>query len=115
MAITGTLTIGPSGRLEIPLTGSSAGQYGSLEVTDAANLDGVLALKFSQWFAPKQGDTFTFLDAAGGASGSFDAVQISGLAPGFEYELKILGGQVTLKALNDGVPLGTVFLPLMRR
>jgi len=115
MAITGTLTISPTGRLEIPLTGSSAGQYGSLAITGAANLDGVLALNFSQGFAPKQGEVFTFLTATAGLSGAFDNVEISGLQPGFEYELTIVNGQVTLEALNDGVPLRTVFLPLVVR
>lgn len=115
MTISGTLTISPTGRMQIPLTGSSAGQYGSLGVTGAANLDGVLSLNFRDWFAPKQGDIFTFLSATGGTSGTFDSVEISGLAPGFEYELTILDGQVTLEALNDGVPFGAIFLPLVVR
>ena len=115
MVITGTLTISPTGRLEIPLVGSSPGQYGSLAVTGSAALDGVLALDFSQGYAPKQGDTFTFLTATGGTSGTFDSVEISGLAPGFEYELTIVDGQVTLEALNDGEPLRVVFLPLVVR
>ena len=50
-----------------------------------------------------------------GVNGTFDCVEISGLGPGFEYELTILNGQVTLEALNDGVPLGKTFLPLVRR
>ncbi len=115
LAISGTMTTGPAGRLEIPLVGSGAGQYGSLAVTGAANLDGVLALNFSNWFAPQQGDTFTFVSATGGVSGTFDSVEISGLASGFEYELTIVNGQLTLDALNDGVPLGTLYLPLVVR
>jgi probable HAF family extracellular repeat protein/T5SS/PEP-CTERM-associated repeat protein len=114
LAISGTLTIGPSGRLAIPLIGNSAGQYGSLSITGTANLAGVLALDF-QGFAPQQGDTFTFLAATEGISGAFDSAEISGLAPGFEYELAIVDGQVMLEALNDGVPLGRVFLPLVVR
>jgi probable HAF family extracellular repeat protein/T5SS/PEP-CTERM-associated repeat protein len=115
MAISGTLTTGPTGRLEIPLTGSGAGHYGSLVVTGAATLDGVLALNFSPGYAPQQGDMFTFLTATGGISGAFDSVEIGGLMPGFEYELTILDGQVTLEALNDGMPLGAIFLPLVVR
>jgi len=114
LAISGTLTIGPSGRVEIPLVGNSAGQYGSLSITGTANLDGVLALDF-QGFAPQQGDTFTFLAATEDISGAFDSVEISGLAPGFEYELSYVDGQLALEALNDGVPLGRVFLPLVVR
>jgi hypothetical protein len=115
MAISGTLTIGSTGRLEIPLIGSATGQYGSLAVNGAANLDGVLALNFSHWFAPKQGDTFTFLRATGGISGDFDGVEINGLAPGFEYELAVVNGQVVLEALNDGIPLQIVYLPVLVR
>ncbi len=115
MSITGTLTFGPTGRLEIPLTGKNAGQYGSVAVTGGANLDGVLALKFSRGFLPKKGDVFTFLTATGGVTGTFDAVEISGLAPGFNYKLTIVAGQITLEALNDGLPLGKIFLPFVAR
>jgi hypothetical protein len=116
LAISGTLTIGPSGRLAIPLTGNSAGLYGSLAITGTAHLDGVLALNFSQGFAPQQGDTFTFLTATGGINGTFDSVEINGLEPGFEYQLTIANGQVTLEALNNGAPsLQRVYLPLVRR
>jgi hypothetical protein len=115
MAVSGTMTTGPTGRLEIPLIGTEAGQYGSLVITGTVTLDGVLALDFRNGYAPKQGDTFTFLSATGGVNGTFDSVEISGLAPGFEYELTILDGQVTLEALNDGIPLRTIFLPLLRR
>ncbi len=90
---------------------------GSLAVSGAAALDGVLALDFSNGFAPKQGDTFTFLSAGGGVGGTFDQVEINGLAQGFEYEITILNGQVVLEALNDGVPqqLQSLFLPLVVR
>lgn len=120
LAITGTLTIGPAGRLEIPLTGRSAGRYGRLAVTGAATLDGVLALNFTQGYAPRRTDTFTFLKATGGVSGTFDSVEISGLAPGFQYRLTYTNGQLALEALNDGVPTSgppqrMVFLPLVVR
>lgn len=106
LTVSGTLTMGPTGRVEIPVIGKNAGQYGSLAVTDAATLDGILALRFSQGFAPKQGDTFTFLDVGGAVTGAFDNVEITGLEPGFEYKLDVIGGQVALEALNDGVPSG---------
>jgi probable HAF family extracellular repeat protein/T5SS/PEP-CTERM-associated repeat protein len=120
MAITGTLTIGPTGRLEVPVAGRSAGRYGRLAVTGAATLDGVLALNFTQGYAPRRTDTFTFLTATGGVSGTFDSVEISGLAPGFQYRLTYTNGQLALEALNDGVPISgpprrTVFLPLVVR
>jgi hypothetical protein len=115
LAITGTLTIGPTGRLAIPVTGSSPGQYGSLAVTGGANLGGVLALDFRDGYAPRRGDTFTFLTATGGISGTFASVAINGLPPGFEYKLTTAGGQLKLEALNDGAPLRKVYLPLAAR
>lgn len=115
MTITGDLTSGSSGRLVIPLNGGGAGQYGSLAVDGAAVLDGVLVLDFRNGYAPTQGDTFTFLTATGALTGSFDSVAITGLMPGFEYDLKIVNGQLVLEAINDGVPQRMVFLPLVRR
>lgn len=115
MAISGTLTTGPTGRLEIPLIGSGAGQYGSLVVTGTVTLDGVLALDFSNGYAPSQGDTFALLTAVDGLTGTFDSVAISGLMPGFEYEISYANGQLVFEALNDGVALHTLFLPLLLR
>lgn len=119
LAITGTLTMRPSGRVEIPLIGGNPGEYGSLAVTGATVLDGVLALNFQQGYAPRQGDIYTFLSAAS-LSGAFDSVAISGLAPGFQYQLTNSNGRLTLKALNNGVPTSgppprRVFLPLALR
>ncbi|MCK6623767.1 MAG: hypothetical protein DPW09_36050 [Anaerolineae bacterium] len=116
LAISGTLTMGPTGRLAIPLTGNGAGQYGSLAITGTAILDGVLVLNFKNGYAPSQGDTLTFLTATGGINGAFDSVEINGLEPGFEYELSYVDGQVTLEALNNGAPSSQmVYLPLVRR
>lgn len=82
-------------------------------------LDGVLALDFQEGYAPRQGDRFTFLDGAGAVTGAFDSVAISGLAPGFQYELTNSGGELTLRALNNGIPTSgqpwRVFLPLIAR
>jgi probable HAF family extracellular repeat protein/T5SS/PEP-CTERM-associated repeat protein len=104
MFIDGTLSMGATGRLAIPVTGSDPGQYGRLAVSQAANLGGVLELDFRAGFAPRQGDAFTFLTATEGLSGSFSNVVISGLAPDFEYELATVNGQITLTALSDGTP-----------
>lgn len=117
LAISGTLTISPSGRLAIPVVGASPGLYGSLAVTGTVVLDGVLALDFSNGYTPSQGNTFTFLTATEGITGTFDRVDISGLAPGFEYKLSIVDGQLVLEALNDGdgIASPTIFLPLVVR
>jgi probable HAF family extracellular repeat protein/T5SS/PEP-CTERM-associated repeat protein len=115
LTVSGTLTMGPTGCVEIPVIGKNAGQYGSLSITGTAQLDGVLALDFGNSYAPHQGDTFTFLSATIGVTGAFDSVEISGLAPSFEYKLTTVGGQLQFEALNDGAPAGRLFLPLLMR
>ncbi|MBW7886006.1 MAG: DUF3466 family protein [Caldilineaceae bacterium] len=110
LTISSTLTMSPSARLEIPVTGSSPGQYGSLAVTGTVALDGVLALHFRSGYAPRQGETFTFLTATEDINGAFDRVEVSGLPPDFEYDLAVTNGQVTLRALS-GAPVGKLFLP----
>jgi len=112
LTITGTLTLSPTGQLEIPLVGSASGQYGSLAVNGAANLDGVLALDFRDGYTPRQGDAFTLLAATSGVAGAFDSVEISGMLPGFQYELTIVDGQLVLEALNNGIS-AAIYLPLV--
>ncbi len=107
--VSGTLTMGPTGRLEIPLIGKDADQYGRLDITGSANLNGVLELKFSQGFTPQRGNTFTFLTATEGINGVFARIEISGLRPGFEYKITPVGGHLILEALNDGAPLQMEF------
>ena len=107
LTIDGALTIGSAGRLKIPLTGSLPGQYGSLAVTGSANLAGVLVLDFH--YAPRTGDLLTLLAVAQGAVGAFGSVEITGLQPGFEYEITYANGQVVIEALNDGVPGDLIF------
>lgn len=115
LMISGTLNTGPTGQLFIPLSGDGAGEYGSLEVTGMANLNGVLTLDFRHGYAPSQGDTFTLLTATS-LNGTFTSVDINGLMPGFTYEITYVNGQLVLEALNNGYPLQTpLFLPLIVR
>ncbi|MBE7487176.1 hypothetical protein HS121_02830 [bacterium] len=112
LAVSGNLAMGPAGRLEIPLIGKNSDQYGKLAVSGSAALNGVLALNFHDGYAPQKDDTFTFLTASGGINGTFAKIEINGLQPGFLYDITSTGGQVVLKALNDGVPLQKDFLSL---
>jgi hypothetical protein len=60
-------------------------------------------LKFTDGFAPRQGQQFEFLDVTGTLSGSFANVHLRNLAPGFQFDLSGAGGGMTIVALNDGV------------
>ena len=73
---TGTFTIqgnyaqNSGGMLDIFLIGAGAGQYGVLDVTGNAGLDGTVDFIALNGFTPEAGDTFTFL-LFGSMSGNF--------------------------------------------
>jgi probable HAF family extracellular repeat protein/T5SS/PEP-CTERM-associated repeat protein len=115
MALSGTLSISPTGRLAIPVAGAAPGLYGSLAITGAAHLDGTLALDFRAGYVPSQGDTFTFVRATDGLTGMFDRVEVYGLPSGFKYELAVVDGQLKLQALNDVSSSQAIFLPAVAR
>jgi T5SS/PEP-CTERM-associated repeat protein len=116
LRVAGTLTFAPGSRLEVRLTGP--GQYGQLEVTGAATLGGSLVLNFSEGYAPEAGDVFQFVRAEVSV-GAFDAVQVTGLAPGWQYTLATDDGIISLTARTDGVattrPTQRIYLPVVRR
>ena len=76
----------------------------------------MLSLDFRNGYAPSQGDTFIFLTTTNGLTGTFDSVAISGLMPGFQFEITYINGQLVFEALNNGVPyVPTIYLPLIVR
>jgi T5SS/PEP-CTERM-associated repeat protein len=106
---TGTLTIegdveqAAGSAMEIEIGGTGAGAFDVLKVTGDATLGGDVFLKFTDGFAPQQGQQFEFLDVSGTLSGSFANVHLRNLAPGFQFDLSRTGGGMTMVALNDGV------------
>jgi T5SS/PEP-CTERM-associated repeat protein/autotransporter-associated beta strand protein len=105
---TGTLTIegdleqAAGSALEIEIGGTGAGAFDVVKVTGDATLAGDVFLKFTDGFAPRQGQQFEFLDVTGTLSGSFANVALRNLAPGFQFDLSRAGGGMTMMALNDG-------------
>jgi T5SS/PEP-CTERM-associated repeat protein len=103
----GTPEVGrnPNGRLLFDIGGTARGTaYDGLNVTGAANIaGGTVALNFVNGFAPRSGDRFTLIDAA---STTFApaAVEVRGLAPGFQYTLAVENGDLVLVANSDGTP-----------
>ena len=104
-----------TGRMRIEMAGTAPGLFDVLEITGDATLDGTLLLEFIDGFAPRQGDTFEFLDVGGVLSGSFANVEVRNLAPGFQFDLRPDAGGLTMVALNDGVfvPEPATFVLLM--
>jgi T5SS/PEP-CTERM-associated repeat protein len=104
----GTLTIDGNyeqlgGTLEIEMAGTAPGQFDVLKVTGDVSLGGDLLLQFIDGFAPRQGDEFTFLDVDGSLAGAFANIEVRGLLPGFQFDLRPDAGGLTMVALNDGV------------
>jgi hypothetical protein len=113
----GTLTIAgdfeqqAGGALGIQIAGTAAGQFDVLKIiadpdeglTGDASIAGDLRLEFLDGFAPRAGDRFDFLTASGSLTGRFAHVDVSGLAPGFQFDLRNEDGRFTMVALNDGV------------
>jgi hypothetical protein len=116
-ATSASVTVAPGAQIVIDV--KSLTQLDRLIVDGDVNLaGGTLKLAFSNGFAPKQGETFAFLQA-NNILGSFSSIEITGLAPGFLYDLNLVNGSLQLHALNDGVPTTNpvfiVYLPMMKR
>jgi hypothetical protein len=117
----GTLTIDGDyeqhgGLLGIEIAGTVPGEFDVLKVTGDVTLRGDLVLHFIDGFAPRQGDEFMFLDVDGALSGQFANIQLRGLRPGFQFDLRPDAGGLTMIALNDGIavpePLSSMLLVL---
>ena len=74
LAVIGTYTQNSTGSLNISIGGLTAGtQYGQLNVTQAASLDGILNISLINAFVPNIGDTFNILNASS-VTGTFATV-----------------------------------------
>jgi hypothetical protein len=119
LTIQGNLTVSETGVITLHVLGGTADLQDRLVVTGTAALHGPVALNFANGYAPQQGDQLPLIQAAA-VTGAPQEVIISGLAPGFESELNVVGGTLTLVASNDGVATTQalaqpVFLPLVQR
>lgn len=119
LTIQGNVTISETGVITLNVLGGTAALQDRLVVSGTLNLAGDLALNFGNGYAPKQGDQLALIQAST-VSGAAQNVKITGLEPGFEFDLAAPGGVLTLTAKNDGVPTTTttgasIFLPLVTR
>lgn len=119
LTIQGNVTISPTGVITLNVLGGTADLQDRLVVSGTVNLAGDLAINFGNGYAPTQGDQLALIQAVV-INGAPQNVVISGLEPGFEFEITAPGGVLTLTALNDGVPTTTatgasIYLPLVTR
>ncbi|MBL9172285.1 MAG: hypothetical protein JNL10_02010 [Verrucomicrobiales bacterium] len=106
LSVQGNYVQQAGGQLEIEIAGTKAGTgYDVLQVSGAATVGGVLKVNFTEGFAPKTGQTFPVLLAGGGITGTFERVEVAGVAPGFRSAVVPDAGKgLSLVAQNDGIP-----------
>jgi T5SS/PEP-CTERM-associated repeat protein len=106
LTVNGGFTQNANGTLQIEIAGAAAGTlHDVLTVNGNASISGKLSIRFIDGFAPRQGQVFRFLNAGGTVSGNFANVEVTGVAPGFQYQVSRTtdnkGFQLT--ASTDGV------------
>ncbi len=78
---------GPAGTLTLALGGTVQGTtYDYAAITGKAHLSGTLAIDAASGFAPPVGQQFTVVQAAGGISGTFDAVASPAIKLALSYD-----------------------------
>jgi fibronectin-binding autotransporter adhesin len=104
LTVQGNYQMKAGSQLEIEVFGTAAGtNYDRLVVTGNAMLtNGTLLIRFLDGFSPKSGHTYNFLQAAGGFTGSFTNISVTGVAPGFAYHFTTNSGSLSLQADNNG-------------
>lgn len=109
--ITGNYTQGPSGTLEIELGGLAPGTgYDVLNVSGSASLGGTLNVFLFGGFLPSPGDSFTFINASDGVSGSFATLNLpSGYSFLTNYATNSFGLDLAAITSNSFSPPGSTF------
>lgn len=74
-----------SGSLEIEIAGTGLNDFDRLSLTGQALLAGTLNVSLLDGFSPVLGNTFNFLSATGGISGTFDVTNLPTLAAGLVW------------------------------
>jgi len=104
LTIDGNLTI-DGGRLEIPVSGLAAGEYGMLDVSGTVDIqNSTIQFQFAEGYLPQMGDQIPFLVA--GTALTIDdntILQYEGAAEGFLYNVSAKGGMLMFKAMNNAV------------
>jgi hypothetical protein len=86
--INGNYTQTGAGIFNLGIGGTSAGTFGLLTVGGIASLNGTLNINLLNGFFPTDGETFTFLTAAGGVNSMFSTV--NGLYIGHDEDLIVV-------------------------
>ena len=87
-----------TGSLAIEITGESVGEFGTLDVLDAADLSGALSVSLGGLFEPDAGDEFQIL-SANSVSGTFNTVSLPSLPTGLVWDINYQATTVLLSVL----------------
>jgi hypothetical protein len=98
--VIGDFTQGASATLEVQLSGTpDTGQFGRLNVTGKANLDGTLQVTLTNGYVPTTGDAFRILTYASRGS---PATTFAHPPAGFDLNYDDVGGSLTIVAHGPG-------------
>jgi hypothetical protein len=89
------------------------GEFDVLAATGTADLDGLLEIRLMDGFALQQGDTFSFLTAAGGRSGEFADITFAGLDDSLTAKIIYGGESATLHIIPEPSTFALVSLALL--
>jgi hypothetical protein len=114
--IQGSVSMTHSGTITVEIDPENAtSTQPALRVTGDVNLGGKLTIQFTHAFAPVVGQKFKLFDFQSKVAGQFAQIEVTGLAPGFQYDLKPdSAGLYTLSALNDGAAISPPYLSIAR-
>lgn len=103
--INGGLTLEATGVLRVMLSSpADSAPSGALRVTGPVQLGGRLVVDFTDGHAPARGEKIELLRFPAGAAGSFAAIEVTGLAAGFQFEVTLdATGTYTFTALSDAL------------
>jgi hypothetical protein len=124
LSIFGSTSISNTAIVELTVWGVTPELQSTLTISGNLTIDGAaLRVNFGNGYAPKRNDVFDLVTATGTLAGDFAKVTITGLQPGFDYQIAREDGTLSLIARSDGVPDtkpdlptgATIYLPQLLR
>jgi hypothetical protein len=93
-----SIAIQPAATLTLQLGGSSAGQWGALDVQGVADVDGTLRIELADGFTPEPGNQFELL-TANTLQGQFDTVELVDPGDALAWNLTTNSNSIVLTAV----------------
>jgi len=109
----GNMIYASSSTTVIELAGTTAGsQYDQLNHVGQALLGGTLHVDLLNGYLPALGDTFTFLTATNGVTGTFDNVELPSLSGNLKWQLDYNANSIVLAIVpNNSAPTDLTLSP----